>query len=95
MTKYYYHFLILNTFVIVPVTSQWSYTALPSYWVERGSLCHLTAKRKNFGGCARAHVCAESHILPGNSITAVILLHCNKKMKSPTSAVELFLGGSC
>jgi hypothetical protein len=39
--------LLFSTLVIVPLTSQCTYTALPSYWVETGSLCHLAAKWKN------------------------------------------------
>jgi hypothetical protein len=75
MTKYYSHFLILNTFVIVPVMSQCSYTALPSNGAGRGCPCHLAANKwKNVGRSA------ESYILADNSTTAVILVRCNKKM---------------
>lgn len=38
MIKYFCQFLILKTLVIIPMTSQHSYPALPLYWVERESL---------------------------------------------------------
>jgi hypothetical protein len=76
MTKYCCNFLILTTFVIVLVTSQYSRTSLPSEWAESGGVCVTSQLSENIKYVGRS---AASHISHENSTSAVILVQYNVK----------------